>query len=299
MFNGSRYRMTSLVVLTVGLGAGAVGVVGSAPVNAATPPVWVSLSPSIGSTDYTGLSVFAGEALQYNLSVSNASDTASAPVTVVDKPPGADATVIATSVTCGSVPNCTFTVTGNAVTFTLSSVEGGASGLEMSFQAMIRSQRVAYDSAKWSGGGCAPWCHANILVNPIVGSPVTLSSNPPNRSFVAAGDQIDYTLTVAPLAYETGASDVVVVDTVPAKTSYLTGSATCGSTLGCTAAEADGIVTFTFTGASFAADSSVDVSFTSVIGKRIGTIKDRGSWTGGTCALLSCKAQPGVDLNAT
>lgn len=240
----------------------------------------------------TGSSAFAGEALPFSVNVTNSGDSDSGPVTVSDKLPAANELA---GTTCGTTPNCTVSTTTNAVTFTLSSVAAGAE-LQMSLVSVVRAGRDFYDRASWTGGGCAKLCHAAMLVIPIDPSPVELSSNPPNRSYVATGDLITYTVSISPESDVSGDANLTITDAIPTKLTYVVNSASCGTTPGCTASEAGHTVTFVLAAGS--ATSTESVSFEALVGKRIGTINDRAAWTGGSCAS-TCRAGSGTALNAT
>jgi len=72
---------------------------------------------------------------------------------------------------------------------------------------------------------------------------VVKSADPVSGSTVARGSTITYTLTLSN-AGSGSASGVTVTDAVPAGTSYVAGSASCGSISGCVASESNGTLTW-------------------------------------------------------
>ncbi|HXY26787.1 MAG TPA: hypothetical protein VEH82_00730 [Acidimicrobiales bacterium] len=262
-------------------------------------PLTVDLVPTAGTSVFTGKGVFAGQVLQYNLLVGNPTSNDLQDVVVTDGRPNVASQFLSSSPTCGTVPNCSVTFNATQVIYSISSVAAGASNLQLSFQVKIQPARDIYDAARWTGGGCnRVYCQTAKVVNPVLPAPVQLSSVPGNRAKVAVNQTITFTVTVLPYAYQPGDPDVVVTDPVPAGTTYVAGSATCAAVPGCTAAESNGVVTFTFTGASFAGGTNLNVTFQVVNNTPSGTIIDTATWTGGQCAIGPCNAQPQLGYDA-
>ena len=110
-----------------------------------------------------------GQTLTYTLAVSNAGTGASGTVVITDPMPGGTSYVDG-SASCGSVPNCAVTNTG-PVTFTLSSVAAGASGLVLTFRTTVATTATGdvTNTATYSDlGGCTgASCSTNTVRNPI------------------------------------------------------------------------------------------------------------------------------------
>jgi len=274
-----------------------------APASAAggpSPDVVVSMTSTIGPRDVTGQPFYGQQVVQYNDLVSNLGSADAGTVLVVNPVPGASAVLIPDSPTCGTVPNCTVALRGKRITFTLGSVPAGASGLTLSFQVRIIPRRNVLASVRWIGGGCTKKsCHSKAIVSRVVAPPLVVFSSPPNRGYVAMNQEITYTLAVQPYAYAPGSPDVVVSDLVPDGTSYVPGSATCGTVPGCTSGAAGSDVTFTFSPDSFVATGADEVSFAAVSTVAGGTIIDNATFTGGTCpAGVTCTDRYSIGLNA-
>jgi uncharacterized repeat protein (TIGR01451 family) len=119
------------------------------------------------------------------------------------------------------------------------------------------------------------------------------SSNPSGS--VGPGQVITYTLT----ATNTGTTGSVVVpvnDTVPAGTTYVAGSASCGTAVGCTATEKSGKVTFDL--APLAPGASDTVTFQVVVnsGLKVTSIDNVANFTGANCASgVNCSSNKVVN----
>lgn len=294
------------LLFTAVLGPMLVGVFDVPPASAAAAgPVTVALTENIGSVNWAGVDLFPGQVLQYNMVVANSGTTAATDVTVNDHLPTIDATLVPSSATCGTVPDCTVLgVSAGILSFSLSSVAAGSTGLTLSFQMTIEPKRDILDTADWTGGGCPSTCLTNRLLNSIVGPPLNITSNPPNRSRIPAGTTIDFTLTLLPLSYETGDSNVVTtvspffVDgaTDPSATTYVAGSASCGATPGCTASGSSSQVSFTFTSAAFAAKTPISVTYAYVSNITTGTLTASAVWSGGTCTSTTCPPEHSISF---
>ncbi len=83
---------------------------------------------------------------------------------------------------------------------------------------------------------------SSTVTNPVVVLSVVKNSAPPSGSTVPRGTTVTYTLTLA----DSGAAattPITLSDKVPAGTTYVRGSATCGSAPTCAASQKTGTVT--------------------------------------------------------
>jgi uncharacterized repeat protein (TIGR01451 family) len=293
-------RNAAGVRLAAGAVLGIVGLVATAtPAAAAQPLVGVSMTATIGSRDVSNQPYFSQQIVQYNDLVSNAGGASANAVVVTNVVPAAGAILLPGSVTCGSVPSCSWSYSRRTITFGLTSVAAGTGGLQMSFDVRIIQRRNVAAQAYWRGGGCRTACNSNELISPVIPSPLALSSSPPNRGHVDIGGSITYKATLYPYAYVAGDPGIVVTDHVPTGTNYVGGSASCGSTPGCSATASGGNVVFSLSAASFTGGSPPTMTFSTVNTLDGATITNRATWTGGECPSgITCRNQPYIGLNA-
>jgi uncharacterized repeat protein (TIGR01451 family) len=282
---------------------------GARPAAAATShAIDVTLGASIDSVDFQSRAVFPQQVLEYDLTVSNSSGSPQQNVMITDPVPTIDSVLKTGSVTCGSVPDCTSSVTNSQrVIFKLSTVAPSARDLKLSFQVTILPKRDIFNRASWTGGGCgASRCQTNSLTNKIIPSPIAISASPINRAFVPASQRITFTLTIYPYAYIAGMSNVVIttrpitVDarTSPTGTTYVPGSASCGSVPQCTVSVSGQTIAFTLTPASFAGGGKLRVTFAFVNNATTGTLSETLGWTGGACPIPACPPRYPVAFSA-
>jgi len=222
-------------------------------VRASPANVTVSLAGSQPGT------VAAGDTITYTLTVASSGTSDSGPVTIVDSMP-TDTTYVTGTASCGSVPGCSvvanqpsFTcpqTSGSTcvtppptITWTLSSVAAGGSGLALTAEVGIDAGEPGplVNSATWTGGGCSvsSGCPTNQVSNSVMDVMVTLSSAPATGARVKAGDIIDLTVAVSndgtgPTAVPLQVFDDNAGYNVPPPWNYVEGSASCGSVPGCT-----------------------------------------------------------------
>jgi uncharacterized repeat protein (TIGR01451 family) len=130
---------------------------------------------------------------------------------------------------------------------------------------------------------------------------VSLTKSAAPSGTVAPGQKITYTILAANSG--TAASGAVsVTDAVPTGTTYVSGSASCNSAVGCTASESSGTVTFTIS--SIAASSSDTLTFAVTVNAGdTATITNTAGFTGQNCPTSPCLSNtpqnPVADLTVT
>jgi uncharacterized repeat protein (TIGR01451 family) len=256
--------------------------------------VSVTMSESVGPNRVTNQTVYVGEWISFNVTVRNSGSAATGPVTFVDGNVWGKQLVTG-SATCGTLPNCSVQFSkGLQIQFVLTSIPVGAHGVGH-FKIKAGS-RVVHDAAFWKGSGCAKaTCTTNVIQNKVIPDPVTLSSAPPNRALVPQTHLITLDVSVAPPAWAKGDGNVVISNIVPycvgcsPGTTYVAGSASCGTVVGCTSSVSGKTVTFVLTPASFASGATtLQVQFVVKNQACTGTLYYIVSWTGGTCIGHTC-----------
>ena len=124
----------------------------------------------------SGTTVNFGQTITYTLAVSNSGSGDSGLVVVTDTIP-TGTTYVAASASCGSVPHCTAAEASGVVTFTLTSVAAGASGLDLTFAVTVNAGTVGpvVNTASYTGAGCTVDGGGKPPVDG--GGPVTCSTN--------------------------------------------------------------------------------------------------------------------------
>lgn len=218
------------------------------PVNATSPHLTIAKSavPASGST------VHRGNTIDYTLSYANTGNADATVVSVVDTLP-ADTTFVVGSAT----PAATYDATARTLTWTLGTVTAGSSGT-VTYSLTVATtavdgehlNNVAVISDPTQTAVSDPTVH---IVN-VPADPLSIVKSV-DKTTALYGDNLTYTLKVIS---GSGAApqDVVVTDSVPADTDFV--SATCANP--CTVgAPVGGVVTWHVGGMS--ANSSVTVSF--------------------------------------
>ena len=234
----------------------------------------------------SGTTVVPGQNIGYTLTASNPGSAASGQEVVADAIP-VGTTYVAGSASCGTVPNCTVAFASNTVTFTLSSVAAGASGLALTFHVTDNANATTPidNGATITGPGCTSNCSTNHTDNPVAAFNVVKSSFPASGTTVVPGQNIGYTLT-ASNAGNAATGQEVVADPIPAGTTYISGSASCGTVPNCSVAFASNTVTFTLTSVAAGASGlaltfnvTVNANATTTI-DNVATITGPGCTTG-------------------
>ncbi len=232
--------------------------------NTVSNPVVTAASISAVKSEPTpgaGVTVTAGQSapVTYQLAVTNSGGTASGPVTVTDAIP-AGTTYVAASASCGVTPSCSVSFASGTVTWTLTSV-AALSTNNLTFQVTVNagdangstiSNQGSFTDVNTPGCANAATCATNTITNPVVVAPVitvTKSEPTPGAGVTVTAGQ------VAPVTYQlavtnsggTASGSVTVTDAIPAGTTYVAGSASCGVTPVCTASFGSGTVTWTLT----------------------------------------------------
>ncbi len=224
-------------------------------------------------TPGAGTTVTSGQAtpITYQLAVTNSGGTGSAQVVVTDAAP-VGTTYVAGSATCGSTPNCSVSFATGTATWTMTSVAATTTGT-LSFQVTVNandangstiSNLANFTNIKTLGCGTAATCATNTVTNPVVTpASVTVVKSEPTPgagTTVTAGQAapVTYQLTVANSG-GTASGTVTITDAIPAGTTYVAGSASCGAAPACSVNFATGTVTWTL--ASVPALSTKNLTF--------------------------------------
>ena len=219
--------------------------VAAAPTSLPPPPAPPGARFSVTKTDTpgTGKPVVPDGTIDYTLSVKDVG-TASGTATVTDPLP-ANVTLSGTPA-CGTVATgdtCTVTTTGTTLTVHVHLAAGDSAKADFAAVVAPSDTTSVTNTATITTGACTASACTSSVTNPVVVLSVVKSSTPRPHSVVPVTKQVTYTLT----ATDSGTAPttpVTLSDKVPAGTTYVAGSATCGGQPGCSVREATGTVTW-------------------------------------------------------
>ena len=274
------------------------GCVGSPCItNTVTNPVITPASISVMKSEPTpgaGVTVTAGQAapITYQLAIANSGCDGVGSVTVTDAIP-TGTTYVAASASCGTTPSCGVSVALGTVTWTLTSVAPLSSN-NLTFQVTVNagdangstiSNQGSFTDVMTPGCGSAATCVTNTVTNPVI-TPASISVV---KSEPAPGAGVTVTSgQAAPITYQlaignsggTASGAVTVTDAIPAGTTYVAASASCGTTPSCGVNEAAGTVTWTLTSVAPLTTNNLTFQVTVNAGDANGsTISNQGSFT--------------------
>jgi len=237
-----------------------------------------------------GLPSPQGSTIIYVLNVKNPSRHDQPDVTVNDStPPGTN--YIAGSATCLKSPGCTVNDAGGNIGYHFDDVPvhpGKKFKVQYSVQVAVPTGTIT-NTASWLGDLCSQGpCATNTVQQPVAGAAVTSTggaisvSKSGSPASVEPGQKLTYTLSVANSSANPQ-NNVVVHDKVPVGTTYVTGSASCGHTGGCTSSESGGTVTFSLSSVP-PNGNNIALTFSVTVDVAVGTtITNAGTWSGGGC----------------
>ncbi|MDA8309397.1 MAG: hypothetical protein M0Z46_02070 [Actinomycetota bacterium] len=219
--------------------------VAAAPTSLPPPPAPPGARFSVKKTDTpgTGKPVVAGGTIGYTLS---AKDVGTAPGTATISDPLPTNVTLSGTPACATVAagdTCAVTATGSTLTMTVDLAAGDSAKAD--FDAVVSASDTASvtNTATITQGACTADACTSSVTNPVVVLSVAKSSTPPSGSVVSHTARLTYTLT----ATDSGTAPTTPLtlrDTVPAGTTYVAGSATCGGQPGCSVTEATGTITW-------------------------------------------------------
>ena len=219
--------------------------VAATPTVVPPPPAPLGARFSITKTDTpgTGKPVVPGATIDYTLSVENVGTTAGT-ATVSDPLP--------TNVTLSGTPACTTVASGDTCavttagsTLTMHVHLAAGDTAKATADAVVNATDTASvtNTARITTGACTTGACTSSVTNPVAVLSVVKSSTPRPHSVVPLTTRVTYTLT----ATDSGTAPttpVTLSDAVPAGTTYVAGSATCGGQPGCSVQEATGTITW-------------------------------------------------------
>ena len=238
-------------------------------------PPGLSVTKSIKSPA-TPVSLVAGSPtpVVYRLAIENTGALATpSTITVTDAVP-ANTTYVAGSAAClsGATPVCTANESAGVVTFTVAAGLAAGANYSVSFAVSVNATAppgTIPNTASYTGPGCTPvvgatTCSTKTVTFTVFVNPVIVVSKSANTAAVTAGQAapVTYTLTAANTSAVPTNQATVITDAVPSGLTYVSGSASCGSTPSCTTTFDSSTQTVTFTlGSGIAAGASESVSF--------------------------------------
>lgn len=240
----------------------------------------------------TNKPIFWGTVVHYQLSLTNAEGNASSSFSIVVPLPR-DGIYVANSATCGTVPNCSatenFSKHDNLI-FAVSELDAGASGT-LAFDVTLRigaQYQSLTEVAHLFGDSCtAAVCSSNKATNHVLPRPVSLLGFPNNGLPSPQGSTIIYVLQVRnPSQHDQ--PDVVVNDGTPPGTSYISGSATCLKSPGCSVDDAGGNIAYHFDDIPVHPGKRYKVQYSVQVAEPSGTVVNTASWLGDLCSIGPC-----------
>lgn len=275
-------------------------------------PPGLSVTKSILSpTPPTSIVAGSPTHVVYGLAIKNTGVLATPPgsfITVTDAIP-AHTTYVAGSAAClsGSSPVCTANEAAGVVTFTVAGGLAAGATDSVSFAVTVDASAppgTIPNTASYTGPGCTPsedatTCSTNTVKITVVVNPVIVVAKSANTSAVTAGQSapVTYTLTATNTSSVPTTLPTVITDVVPSGLTYVSGSASCGSTPKCTATFDASTQTVTFTlSAVIAAGASESVTFQGTVNATDTTsISNTADYTGNctpTAPATTCQAGP-------
>jgi len=168
--------------------------------------------------------VSSGENITYTIEVTNTGIISADIISLVDIIPTnfhyiSDTTLI----NAASGANPTININGDILTWDGSWTISPASSLTLLFQVSVGTQRgIFYDNASVYGTNFCPTSTGNIAPVNVLGPELSLIKNV-DKSNAAPGEVITYILTYENIG-EAEATDILILETIPTYTTYLTGS---------------------------------------------------------------------------
>ena len=194
-----------------------------------------------------GGTVVPGATIPYTVTISNVGNGAGSAVI---------ADVVPSNLTVSGTPACAVTSpdtcsvanpSGSTWTFSVSLESGDTATVTFSAVVSPTDTATVVNTATITSGICMPTttvqCSSTVS-NPVAVLSVVKSSTPASGSTVALGSTVSYGLTLSN-AGTAAATGITVTDAVPAGTTYVDSSASCGGATGCTVTEANSTVTWT------------------------------------------------------
>jgi uncharacterized repeat protein (TIGR01451 family) len=252
-------------------------------------PVQLTALPLNGSTVQTA------EAIDYTLSVRNTSGTTQSNVVVTDPVP-ANTTYYSGSATCNGAAGCSVSLSGNTLKWTIASVPSRSKSMKLGYSVSVDSDSGNIsNTADWTGDLCtkASPCDTNTVAMNVtagLGFSVTKTNSP--TTLVAAGGTITYgfELTNDSSISVTSVTPITITDPVPQGTTYVQGSASCGSysSSACSATFTNDEVKFTITSMPPSSHDVVTFKVTVNASASNTAIANTALWTGlGFCVTSS------------
>ena len=220
---------------------------------------------SVHKTDVPGDTnpVVPGSTIPYTVVISNTGDGAGSAVIGDTLPSNLTLVTSSPAPACPatSPESCAIGVNGQALTFTVTI--SAHSSLTATFSAVVSASDTGdvVNTAAITTGPCnGDNTCTSTVTNPVPVLSVVKSSNPASGSTVALGSTVTYSLVMT----DTGtapATGITMTDGVPAGTTYVASSATCGGVTGCSVTESGGTVTWTGLAVQPGTTNAVTVSF--------------------------------------
>jgi large repetitive protein len=201
-----------------------------------------------------GAIVQTAEAIDYILTVKNTSSTAQSNVVVTDPVP-AGTTYYSGSATCNGNAGCAVSLSDNTLKWTIASVAPRSKGIKLGYSVSVNSDSGSIkNTAAWTGDLCtgsSPCATNTVAQNATAGLGFEVTKTNSPTSLVAAGGTITYgfQITNDSSVSVTSVDSVVITDAIPSGTTYVQGSASCGtfSSSACSTTFSNDEVKFTIT----------------------------------------------------
>jgi uncharacterized repeat protein (TIGR01451 family) len=242
--------------------------VAATPTFVPPPPAPPGARFAVTKTDTpgTGKPVVPGGTIDYTLGVENVGGTAG--TATVSDPLASNVTLSGTPA-CATVATgdtCAVVAKGSTLTMTVHLAAGDA--VKATFHAVVTPSDTTSvtNTATITTGPCTGTQCSATVTNPVVVLSVVKSSTPAPHSVVPLTTRVTYTLTLTDSG-TAATTPVTLTDKVPAGTTYVAGSATCGGAPDCSVGEATGTVTWSGVVVQPGTPHSLELSFAVVVDK--------------------------------
>ena len=167
-----------------------------------------------------------GENITYTIEVTNTGTISANVISIVDVIPTTFTYISNTTViNAASAANPTVNINGDILTWNGNWTIPPAANLTLTFEASVGIQRgIFYNNASAYGTNFCPTSSGNIAPVNVLFPELSLVKDI-NKSSAAPGEVITYILTYENIG-EAGATDILILETIPTYTTYLTGSVT-------------------------------------------------------------------------
>jgi len=240
--------------------------------------------------------------LTYTFDVQNEGISSSTDPLVISDTVPTGTVLVPGSASCGSLatsvtPSCKVSVSGDVVTWTVSSGVTGGQSFTLTFEVTVpaTTKGTVTNTGQWTGDGCTPsggasTCGTNSVTTTVLAPAAFSVIKEATAAVVQAGQSqpVGYLLLATNVGSSPSTTALVLTDTVPVGTTLVANSANCGllgatTTPTCAVAISGNEITWTIS-PGVAPGSAVAVAFEVTIDSTAtGSITNTAQWSGPGC----------------